>query len=447
MRGGARRAQVAVDDVDDDEAAHVMMQVHSRRRSCGSSWSDRGKEALALLAAVAFVVVLLEDSGEAATTGDGSSIVVYLRCEPWCESPASHELPSSSSWADRCADLDCDGCAPCSVSPPPSPPNPPPSPPPPVRCWRLDGGATEGGADAAQITADCGFNPLPPSPPRPPRPPPPPSPDTPARPPRPLPPPVPPLPPAWLATAHEHDGGPRSAVTRINERYARGLPSNNPEAAGVLTVAWPSSACCGWCPEATAGWCAALGGSQSDSRGWLRGSVLSAAMRRNEHDEISTLSDQTSGFIVRPEAAHVQCALAGVESSSMRSCSGGGQCVPGCTASQPWMSPAATLRDAMRKASKKHATPGQRLLPRGHAIEVVLDLAPLLADPAGAVEAIFFVATCERCEEFARAAHRDFLKEYGLATNPPAVPLLVFFPSFPYAHDAPFDEVRNGRDD
>ena len=69
-------------------------------------------------------------------------------------------------------------------------------------------------------------------------------------------------------------------------------------------------ACCGWCPEATTGWCAALGRSQGEGRGWLRGTVLSAAMRRNERDEIATLSDQTSGFIVRPEAARVQCALA-----------------------------------------------------------------------------------------------------------------------------------------
>ena len=432
-RRGARRAEVALDE------AQVLTQMHDRRR-----WSDRGKEALALLAAAVLVLLLLKDvGGDAAPTGD-DGIVVFLRCEPWCGL-------RSSSWADRCADSDCDGCTPCSVSPPPSPPNPPPSPPPPVRCWRLDGGATEGGVGAAQLTVDCGFASPTPSPPRPPRPPPPPSPDLPARPPSPLPPPVPPLPPDWLATAHEGDGDPRSDVARINDRYARGGPSNNPEAAGVIMVGWPTRACCGWCPKDITGWCAALG-SEGGSRGWLRGTVLSAAMRRNAVDEIATLSDQSSGgFIVRPEAARVQCAHAGVESSNLRSCSGstdGAACVPGCTATQPWMRPANTLRGAMRDVSKEEATPGQRLLPRGQALEVVLDIAPVLADTARAVEAIWYVATgCQRCEDFAREAHRAFLQEYGLSTDPPAVPLLVFFPTFPYAHPAPFAQVRNGLDD
>ena len=222
----------------------------------------------------------------------------------------------------------------------------------------------------------------------------------------------------------------------------------------MIVVAWPSSACCGWCPADRTGWCAALGNQRADSggsggSGWLRGTVFSGAMRRSADNEITTLSNQLSGFILRPGATRVLCAHVGVESSNLRRCDGsaGGECVPGCTATAPWMPPSTSLREALREATRDGATPGKQLLPRRHALEVVLDATPLLADPAGAVEAIWFVATCQPCEEFAREAHRAFLEEYGLATNPPAVPLLVFFPSFPYAHSAPFDEVRNGVDD
>ena len=274
---------------------------------------------------------------------------------------------------------------------------------------------------------------------------------------RPAPPPAPPafpLPPESPVT-------PAAAVAvRLNERFARGGPSNTLEGAGLLIHQFdayddgndptqpPWDRCDAWnCKK------------HSDR---VSAMAVSASSRRDPSGALPIFSHGLSGMIFKPSANRVLCAYPYDAGTAERDCprlGGTANCVPGCTPrgqatrwcnerrGWPCAWPGDHLKDAMEIRERIAANPGTWELDVDRSyihwdkfyMEIVMEYLAFERNLPDSIEAIFYQphgcrdtrpqpwmgsATRTKCEQYARWAHERLQERWP--KEAPSIPLLVF---------------------
>ena len=224
-----------------------------------------------------------------------------------------------------------------------------------------------------------------------------------------------------------------STKDRLNARFAKGQPTDNLFAAGVLIHQFDGmeDTAKPWLPCGKAQWCAKF-------RDRISASMLNARSAPGPSGPIPVFSEIYGGLIFAPGVARVLCSYAGDGGTMRKLCDPPGlseHCVPGCGHGSmrpgPWTG-------SMRKGELKSMLKKQETrLEQKPYNELVVDPSPCVEQPGEAIEAVFFIAgsACRadsRCYEYSKQVRDDFVASTGVE-----IPLVELNP---YNWRTPFRE-------
>ena len=259
-------------------------------------------------------------------------------------------------------------------------------------------------------------------------------------------PPSPPLPPRPPPSPPSSPPPPPSAAEEINRRFAEGGPSPSLKTAGVLIHQFdamddPNPEGVPWIP----------GVGRQDTGDRISAALVYANMEPDPRGNIPIYSFDLGGFVLSPTNNNFLCGYPMDVGSLTRTCNPQGVtdwCIPGCTpypGHSTWCDlnhdqwPCAyrpesltrimTLRDGMAAQKTK---PQHKMWDDGkYYDELIFESAAYMRELPKSVEAIFYTTgTCgdvydgPKCAQYARAAHGNFLRHFGLTAKD--VPLLKF---------------------
>lgn len=239
---------------------------------------------------------------------------------------------------------------------------------------------------------------------------------------------------------------PQAVMDGINSRFAKGGPSNDLAAAGVLIHQWDNTEDSNamWMPCPATDWC----GSFSDR--WSTSLVNAMSPKRPADQTLVLFSYNTGGFILSPDANSVLCSSPLDLASSERICDPVGvskDCIPGCFTKETngtacWcdeQEPDKTCpnRNETTMPSSCVWQPDhladmlklQEVTLKGTTYnEVVIDAGMYTLKPDVALEAFFYIASDEcfrnpACKDQTTAIHAQFLAKFGRTAT--ETPLLV----------------------
>lgn len=227
----------------------------------------------------------------------------------------------------------------------------------------------------------------------------------------------------------------QAVMNGINSRFAKGGPSNDLAAAGVLIHQWDNTEDqnAKWMPCPATDWCKAF------SDRWSTSLVNAMSPRRSADHSLVLFSYITGGFILSPDANRVLCSSPSDLGSMDRICDPVGvskDCIPGCFTEETngtacWCD---ETPETMCPSRDPTAKPSSCVWQADHLVdmltlqevthkgttynEVVIDAATYSLKPDVALEAFFYIPTAEclknpSCKDQTAAAHTRFLAKFG----------------------------------